>query len=99
MLRPRLLSFNVDGSGPQELPLDIAAIPVDAVAVLDSWYTVIVHTGSHLASWVKQVCSTCLWKLQGTVLGRSCTIERVKGRVPFPANVAVNHPVINSCPR
>lgn len=55
MLRPRLLAFTVDGSGPQELPLDIASIPLDAVAVLDAWFTVIVHTGSHLAAWVKQV--------------------------------------------
>ena len=58
MLRPRLLAFTVDGSGAQELPLDIAAVPADAVAVLDSWFTVIVHTGSHLAAWVKQVGSS-----------------------------------------
>jgi hypothetical protein len=57
MLRPRLLAFSVDGTEPRELALDIAAVPVDAVTVLDSWYHVIVHTGSHLASWVKQVCA------------------------------------------
>eukprot|EP00892_Ulva_mutabilis_P000729 jgi/Ulvmu1/10657/UM066_0038.1 len=54
MLRPRLLSFTFDGAEPVELPLDIAAVPVDAVVVFDSWFNVIVHTGSHVAAWVKQ---------------------------------------------
>lgn len=55
MLRPRILSFGFDAEEPVELPLDIAAVPADAVVVFDSWFTVIVHTGAHVASWVKQV--------------------------------------------
>lgn len=55
MVRPRILSFAFDAEEPVELALDIAAVPADAVVVFDSWFTVIVHTGAHVASWVKQV--------------------------------------------
>jgi hypothetical protein len=55
MIRPRLISFTFDGSEPCALPLDIAAVPPDSVCVFDSWFTVIVHVGAHVAGWVKQV--------------------------------------------
>lgn len=54
MLRPRMWAFTFDGAEPQELPLDIAAVPADAVCFFDSWHTVVLHTGSHVASWLKQ---------------------------------------------
>lgn len=54
MLRPRMWAFTFDGDDPHELPLDIAAVPSDAVAFFDSWYTLLLHNGSHVASWIKQ---------------------------------------------
>lgn len=74
MLRPRLLSFTFDGSEPAELPLDIAVVPVDAVIVFDSWFNVIVHTGSHVASWVKQVRPnlSCRAAPEGPMLCAAC---------------------------
>jgi hypothetical protein len=61
MFRPRLVTFAFDGAPPEDTPLDIAAVRPDAVCVLDSWFTLVVHTGSHVAGWIKQVRAVPAW--------------------------------------
>lgn len=53
MLQPQLWCYPVDGSDVHPVTLDVASINPDAVMLLDSWFNVVVHTGSHVAAWIK----------------------------------------------
>jgi hypothetical protein len=60
MVRPRLTVYTCDGEPALDAALDIAAIRPDAICLFDSWYNIVIHTGSHVAGWIKQVLLICL---------------------------------------
>jgi hypothetical protein len=55
MLQPRLWRYSCDSEVATPVRLDVDAVDPSAVMVLDSWFNVVVHTGTHVASWRRQV--------------------------------------------
>ena len=56
MIQPVVQAYSLDvplDAGPQPVALDVSSITPERVLLLDSFFTVVVHTGATLAAWRK----------------------------------------------
>ena len=53
MIQPTLVAYSLDAPGPMPVALDVGALAPDRQLLLDSFFTVVLHTGATLAAWRK----------------------------------------------
>lgn len=51
MMQPSLMRYSMDSGEPQPVLLDIRSVELDVTLMLDTYFLVLVHYGSHVAAW------------------------------------------------